>query len=119
VLPAFRLSTAAVFAELRDADLATDRPGGNDLLAPALRLRPEIDELLREVVAAGGDPRMTGSGSTIFTLTDDPDRAAAIAATLRGSGVRVTITRIRREAARIVELDDAPLDAGASAPGMG
>jgi 4-diphosphocytidyl-2-C-methyl-D-erythritol kinase len=119
VLPAFRLSTAAVFAELRDADLATDRPGGNDLLAPALRLRPEIDELLREVVAAGGDPRMTGSGSTIFTMTDDPDRAAAIAATLRGSGVRVTITRIRREAARIVELDDAPLDAGASAPGMG
>lgn len=119
VMPGFRLSTAAVFGELRDGDLATDRPAGNDLLAAALRLRPELGELLREVVVAGGEPRMTGSGSTIFTLTDDPDRAAAISATLRGAGVPVTITRLRREAARIVELDDAPLDAGASAPGMG
>ena len=119
VLPAFRLSTAAVFGELREGDLASDRAGGNDLLAPALRLRPELGELLREVVAAGGEPRMTGSGSTIFALSDDPDRAAAVAATLRGAGVPVTLTRLRREPARIVELEDAPLDAGASAPSMG
>ena len=119
VLPNFRLSTAAVFGELRDADLASDRVGGNDLLAPALRLRPELGELLREVMAAGGEPRMTGSGSTIFALSDDPDRAAAVAGTLRGAGVPVTLTRLRREPARIVELDDAPLDAGASAPSMG
>ena len=119
VLPPFRLSTAAVFSELREGDLATDRPAGNDLLAPALRLRPELDTLLREVTAAGGEPRLTGSGSTIFTLTPDPDRAAAIAATLRGAGVAVTLTRLRREPARIVELDDGAQDAGASAPGMG
>ncbi|HTI29285.1 MAG TPA: 4-(cytidine 5'-diphospho)-2-C-methyl-D-erythritol kinase [Methylomirabilota bacterium] len=119
VLPEFRLSTAAVFGELRDADLATDRPRGNDLLAPALRLRPELAELIRAVAAAGGEPRLTGSGSTIFTLTDDPDRAAAITATLRGAGVSVVVTRLRREPALIVELDDAPLDGGASAPGMG
>ena len=119
VLPPFRLSTAAVFGELREGDLATDRPAGNDLLAPALRLRPELDTLLREVTAAGGEPRLTGSGSTIFTLTPDPDRAAAIAATLRGAGVAVTLTRLRREPARIVELDDGAQDAGASAPGMG
>jgi 4-diphosphocytidyl-2-C-methyl-D-erythritol kinase len=119
VLPPFRLSTAAVFGELREGDLSTDRPGGNDLLAPALRLRPELDTLLREVAAAGGEPRLTGSGSTIFALTDDPDRAAAIAATLRGAGVAVMLTRLRREAARIVRLDDSALDGGASAPGMG
>lgn len=119
VVPPFRLSTAAVFAELGEGDLATDRADDNDLLAPALRLRPELGELLRHVAAAGGEPHLTGSGSTIFALTDDPDRAAAIAAALRGASVTVTLTRLRREPARIVELDDAPLDAGASGPGMG
>jgi len=119
VLPAFRLSTAAVFGELRDSDLATDRAAGNDLLAPALRLRPELGELLRQVAAAGGEPRMTGSGSTIFALTDDPDRAAAIGAMLRGVGVPVTLTRLRRTPAEIVDLEAVALDAGASAQGMG
>ncbi|MEP7040108.1 MAG: 4-(cytidine 5'-diphospho)-2-C-methyl-D-erythritol kinase [Chloroflexota bacterium] len=119
ILPAFRLSTAAVFSELRDDDLATDRAGGNDLLAPALRLRPELGQLLRQVAAAGGEPRLTGSGSTIFAMTADPERAAAIATTLRGAGVTVAITRLRHEAAQIVELDQAPLDGGAWASGMG
>jgi 4-diphosphocytidyl-2-C-methyl-D-erythritol kinase len=117
--PAFRLSTAAVFGELRPADLAAERPDGNDLLAPALRLRPELGELMRQVSDAGGDPRLTGSGSTIFALTDDPERAAAIAADLRRAGVRVTETRLRSESAQILELDEATLDAGAPAPSMG
>jgi 4-diphosphocytidyl-2-C-methyl-D-erythritol kinase len=119
VVPAFRLSTGAVFAELRPGDLATDRADGNDLLAPALRLRPELGDLMRQLEAAGGEPRLTGSGSTIFSLTEDPERAAAIAARLRGAGIPVTLTRLRMAPAAIVELDEAVLDAGATAPSMG
>lgn len=117
--PAFRLSTAAVFAELRPTDLGTEREGGNDLLAPVVRLRPELGGLMRDVSDAGGEPRLTGSGSTIFALTDDGARAAAIAAGLRQRGVRVSLTRLRREPAQIVELGEAAQDAGASASGMG
>lgn len=117
--PAFRLSTAAVFSELRPADLAAERPGGNDLLAPALRLRPELADLMRHVSDAGGEPRLTGSGSTVFALTDDAERAAALVASLQEGGVRVTLTRLRGEPAEIMELGEPPLDAGASAPSMG
>ncbi|MEP6808478.1 MAG: hypothetical protein ABI978_07735, partial [Chloroflexota bacterium] len=117
--PAFRLSTAAVFAELRPGDLAPDRPGANDLLAPALRLRPGLGDLLREVAEAGGEPRLTGSGSTVFTQTDDQERSAAVAASLRLAGVQVTETRLRSQAAQIAMLDDAPNDAGAPSPSMG
>jgi 4-diphosphocytidyl-2-C-methyl-D-erythritol kinase len=117
--PDFRLSTAAVFGELRPADLAAERPDGNDLLAAVLRLRPELRDLMRQVSAAGGDPRLTGSGSTIFALTEDSERAAAIAAGLRQAGVRVTVTRLRREPAQILELDGALPDGGAPTPGMG
>jgi 4-diphosphocytidyl-2-C-methyl-D-erythritol kinase len=117
--PAFGLSTAAVFGELRPADLAADRQNANDLLAPALRLRPELGDLMRHVSEAGGEPRLTGSGSTIFALTDDAERAAAIVAGLRKSGVRVTQTRLRREPAEILELGEATRDAGATAPSMG
>ena len=74
---------------------------------------------MRDVSAAGGEPRLTGSGSTIFTLTDDAERAAAIAAALRGKDVRVTLTRLRREPAPIVELTEATHDGGATAPSMG
>ena len=119
VHPNFRLSTAAVFAELRPSDVAADQPGGNDLLAPALRLRPELGDLLRAMAKSGGEPRLTGSGSTIFALTDDPERANAIATRLRSSGLRITETRLRDAAARIVETNDAPNDGGASSPSMG
>lgn len=117
--PGFRLSTAAVFAELRPGDLSAERTDGNDLLAAALRLRPELGDLMRKVAAAGGEPRLTGSGSTIFAITDDAERAASIAAALRQRGVRVEETRLRTRPAEIVELSEAAKDAGASAPGMG
>ena len=117
--PGFRMSTAAVFAELHPGDLTQERSDGNDLLAPALRLRPELGDLMRLVSEAGGEPRLTGSGSTIFALTDDAERAASIAAALRRRGVRVEETRLRTRPADIVELGEAALDAGASAPGMG
>jgi 4-diphosphocytidyl-2-C-methyl-D-erythritol kinase len=104
--PRFRLSTADVFAELRPAEIggaAQAEPGRNDLLAPARRLRPELDDLFRLVNAAGGAPQLTGSGPTLFVRTDDPERAAALAAALREARLRVTETHLRREAASIEE----------------
>lgn len=103
----FRLETGAVFAELRPSEWnGGPAQGGNDLLAPARRLRPALDDLFRLVVAAGGEPRLTGSGPTVFALTDDPERARSIAGRLRRAGVRVTETRIRREPASIESLSD-------------
>ncbi len=104
VHPPFGLSTAAVFAELRPPDMTGTKapePGRNDLLAPARRLRPELDDLFQAVAAAGAVPRLTGSGPTVFARTDDPERSAAVAASLRNAGLRVTETRLRREAASI------------------
>jgi len=119
VRPGFALSTAAVFAELGPGDLSRERSESNDLLAPALRLRPELGDLMQLVSEAGGEPRLTGSGSTVFALSDDAERAASIAAALRRRGVRVGETRLRTRPAEIVELGEAALDGGASAPGMG
>ncbi|HEY8771938.1 MAG TPA: 4-(cytidine 5'-diphospho)-2-C-methyl-D-erythritol kinase [Candidatus Limnocylindria bacterium] len=118
VLPPFRLSTTAVFGELRPSDLGSDSQG-NDLLAPALRLRPALNDVLRQVAEAGGEARLTGSGSTVFTLTADPERANTVAERLRAAGLQVLGTRLRRAPAEIVELGEAALDAGASAPRMG
>jgi 4-diphosphocytidyl-2-C-methyl-D-erythritol kinase len=104
VHPPIGLATAAVFAELRASDLrgsAEPEPGRNDLLAPARRLRPELDDLFRLVAAAGATPQLTGSGPTIFARSDDPDRSVAVAASLRVADLRVTETRLRREAASI------------------
>lgn len=118
--PDFRLPTADVFAELRPGDLGTpSEPGRNDLLAAALRLRPELGEVVRKVADAGGDARLTGSGSTVFALSDDPERVAGMAAQLRRAGLRTTETRIRSAPATIHELDDATDDGGAPPSGMG
>jgi 4-diphosphocytidyl-2-C-methyl-D-erythritol kinase len=98
VHPPFGLSTAAIFAELRRDEWGSQ---ANDLLAPARRLRPELDELFATVSRAGGEPQLTGSGPTVFSLTDDPDRAAALAGRLGEAGLRTTLTRTRRAAATI------------------
>ena len=103
VHPPFGLSTAAIFAELRPDEWG--RPE-NDLLGPARRLRPELDSLFAVVERAGGTPRLTGSGPTIFSLTDDPERASALAETLRDAGLRTTVTRTRTEPAIIDRIDE-------------
>jgi 4-diphosphocytidyl-2-C-methyl-D-erythritol kinase len=103
VHPPYGLSTAAVFAELRPTEWGT---ASNDLLAPAVRLRPELEDLFTLVREVGGDPRLTGSGSTVFTLTADPERAAAIAARLDDKKIRATLTRTRDAAASIERISE-------------
>lgn len=107
VHPPFGLATDAVFAELRPSDMtgsSQPEPGQNDLLAPARRLRPELDDLFRLVADAGGRPQLTGSGPTIFVRDDDPERLAAVAASLRSARLRVSETRLRHEAASIEQV---------------
>jgi len=113
VHPPFRLRTADVFRELRASEWSPDggpadplEPGANDLLGPARRLRPEIDDLFRLVLAAGGVPHLTGSGPTVYALLDDAERAAAVARRLRRAGLRASETRLRREPASIEALTD-------------
>jgi 4-diphosphocytidyl-2-C-methyl-D-erythritol kinase len=107
VNPPFSLSTAAVFAELRPSDWSgAAGADGNDLLAPARRLRPELDDVMRLVTGAGAEPRLTGSGPTVFARCDDADRADAVAARLDRAGLRATRTRLRREPATIEAVTD-------------
>jgi 4-diphosphocytidyl-2-C-methyl-D-erythritol kinase len=105
VHPPFGLSTAAIFAELRPDEWGR-LP--NDLLGPARRLRPELDDLMATVARCGGEPQLTGSGPTIFTLTDDPERADALTASLRDAGLRTTHTRTRLQSAIIDRIEEEP-----------
>ena len=107
VHPPFGLATGAVFAELRQGEWsgpiedAATRPGRNDLAAPARRLRSELDSIFRLVAGAGGEPHLTGSGPTVFALTDDPERAAGVASRLERAGLATTRTHLRPEPASI------------------
>lgn len=103
VHPPFGLSTAAVFGELRPDEWGRQQ---NDLLAPARRLRPELDALFAAVAKAGGKPRLTGSGPTIFSLTDDFEAARALAGRVRDAGLRATVTRTRDAAASIERITE-------------
>jgi len=108
--PPFGLSTAEIFAELQPDEWGRLR---NDLLAPARRLRPELDDLFRLVADAGGDPQLTGSGSTIFSLADDAEQATAVVDRLARSGLRARMARTRMTPAAIEpmaeeETDDQP-----------
>ena len=103
VHPPFGLSTRDVFAALRPDEWGQRE---NDLLAPARRLRPELDDLFAIVAEAGGVPRLTGSGPTIFHLAADARSAAALADRLTTAGLRVTHTRTRREPATIDAIEE-------------
>jgi 4-diphosphocytidyl-2-C-methyl-D-erythritol kinase len=108
VHPPFGLPTGAVFAELRRDEWGRD---DNDLLSPALRLRPELGELLGAVREAGGQPRLTGSGPTVFSLSTDAEAARALAAAterrLDGTGARVSVTRTRTQPPPIEAIEEA------------
>ncbi len=103
VHPPFGLSTGVIFAELRRGEWGRQE---NDLLAPARRLRPELDDLFVAVTKAGGEPRLTGSGPTIFSLTDDPERAQGLMTRLQEAGLCATATRTRAAAASIERITE-------------
>jgi 4-diphosphocytidyl-2-C-methyl-D-erythritol kinase len=105
-LAAFQLPTAAVFAELRRADWGSGGGDGNDLLVASLRLRPEISALMRAMRREGGEPRLTGSGPTLFALFDDPERADSLATSLQRTGASTVRTRLRLEPASIEAVAD-------------
>jgi len=105
VHPPFGLSTRDVFAELHPDEWGTRE---NDLLAPARRLRPELDDLMTTVAEAGGLPRLTGSGPTIFHLANDAAGADALATRLTAAGLRVTRTRTRSRSATIEAIEEDP-----------
>lgn len=107
VHPPFGLSTGDIFAELRPDEWGR-LP--NDLLAPALRLRPELDDLFRAVTEAGGDPHLTGSGPTIFSLTDDAERASVVVDRLAETGLRARMTRTRMTPAAIERVAEEETD---------
>ena len=88
VNPRVALSTAAVFRAWDGIDrgpLGEWRDGRNDLEAAAVKLVPEIGEVLEVLRAQGAElSRMSGSGATCFALFSNDARrdvaAAAIAA---------------------------------------
>lgn len=94
--PPFALSTAAVFGALEGARRSAPSPlvlaaeigapaprdqgwiGENDLERAAFRIRPELEAIYTGLVRAGARVvRMSGSGSTLFALFDDPAAAQA------------------------------------------
>ena len=102
------LSTAAVFGqynavpsrgagELNSSDPATLLAYGNDLLAPACRLVPEINAILGQLRAAPGcmAATMSGSGASCLGIFTSPDQATAAAAALRGVGYWTMPTSIK------------------------
>lgn len=99
VNPLVPLSTAAVFKAWDGVDrgaLADWKGGRNDLEAPALRLVPEIGEVLKALSDARF-ARMSGSGATCFGLYDgmaERDAAAARIAAER-PGWWMLATRLR------------------------
>jgi 4-diphosphocytidyl-2-C-methyl-D-erythritol kinase len=107
-VPPFGLSTAAVFAELRPADWSREPvpAGHNDLLVAARRLRPELDAVFDVVAKAGGTPRLTGSGPTVYALSDDPERADALVLAVERAGLRALRTRLPGAPSTIQALSD-------------
>lgn len=105
VHPPFGLSTADIFAELKPDEWGRQE---NDLLAPARRLRPELDDLFATMAAQGGQPTLTGSGPTIFSLDDDRERASALAERLSSGNLRVTHTRTRTTSPSIQRIEEEP-----------
>ena len=92
--PGVAVATGPVFAH---PNLKRDTPplsaavfdlnfGRNDLQPVAVGLAPEIDRLCDALVAAGANPRMTGSGSCVFALAQHAGQAHLLRAALEQAG---------------------------------
>ncbi|MFN2463284.1 MAG: 4-(cytidine 5'-diphospho)-2-C-methyl-D-erythritol kinase [Candidatus Dormibacteria bacterium] len=112
VFPGIHVSTAAVFGELRPEEWGDGRvvqagarflrDGGgagaltrlpNSLLPPALRLYPELGETIASLSRAGWDPRLSGSGSTLFQVCFDRADAEALVVRTWDLGLRAWAVR--------------------------
>lgn len=92
--PGVAVATGPVFTH---PDLKRDTPsltapvfdltfGRNDLQPVAERLASDISQLCAAFVAAGGTPRMTGSGSCVFALAHTASQALLLRAKLEHAG---------------------------------
>jgi len=67
----------------------------NDLEAPAFALCPQLRELHETLEKAlGRTIRMSGSGSSLFTLFDEQGEAKAAVARIEDCGVRAQVTEL-------------------------
>ena len=66
----------------------------NSLLAPAVRLHPALGEAIASLRRAGWDPRMSGSGSTLFQVCFDRAEADALAVHTWDLGLRAWSVRV-------------------------
>jgi 4-diphosphocytidyl-2-C-methyl-D-erythritol kinase len=60
--------------------------GRNDLQPIAVGLTPQIERLIQAFVRADARPRMTGSGSCVFALTNNRDEAGRLSSNLNATG---------------------------------
>ena len=67
--------------------------GRNDLQSIAAGLAPEVERLSTAFVAAGAQPRMTGSGSCVFALANCVSQAYSLRSALEHAGWRTWVTR--------------------------
>ena len=109
ILPAFGISTASVYKALRPEDMHPDERGVwataprtvdeldagcfNDLEAAARRVSPALTELQGQLKNFGiGRVHLSGSGSAMFSLFEDGDRAVWAADRLgNGPGIRTCV----------------------------
>jgi 4-diphosphocytidyl-2-C-methyl-D-erythritol kinase len=74
----------------------------NDLEAPAFSICPELGELRQRIERQIGQVvRMSGSGSTLFTLADDIATAEAVAARIQQPGIKVELCGLWPNSAKI------------------
>ena len=105
--PGLSVSTAKVFGELRPDEWGTGkavevaaraiRAGigaaavarlPNDLFAPATRLYPGLEQLVSALRKRGWDPRLTGTGSSLFQVCWEKSEAEALAVKAWDVGMR-------------------------------
>ena len=55
----------------------------NDMLAAAMSLSPQIEQLMADFTALGLMPQLSGSGATVFAVCDDESAAAQAVAVLK------------------------------------
>ena len=91
------------------------RAGDLVFTAGQLGIDPRSGELVGEAVEEQARQALAnvaaildaaGSGPTLFSLTDDPERADAVAARLGNAGLRVTSTRTRTAPASIEAVEE-------------